>query len=251
MSRRRALRVQALVVLALASAARVRAEVAGGGLVDADCRTVFEGVSATNGSSGVVCVDGDPSCDADGVADGTCRFAVTLCIGAPTASCTTVPLATITVGGLALVPPPLPASDGTCGPPLAVAVPVGGPPQAATLLAHGGGQLRDVDYLNLCCLSAAEPLAAARCALAIDLTASGCSTQRISRPLRAAFARARTLVSTLAQNPSRTALRRKAVSRLGRMQSIARRLARHDQCGYALGLIASYAQDVLDASASQ
>ena len=243
----RALSVLAFVALALAPT-RARAEVAGGGLVDADCRTVFQGVSATNGSSGVVCVDGDPSCDTDGVADGTCRFAVAACIGTPTASCQTVPLSTITVGGLALVPPALPASDGACGPSLAVDVPVGGAPQAATLLAHGGGALRDVDYLNLCCIPAAAPFAAARCALGVDLAASGCTTRELSRPLRTAFARARSLVATLAQNPSRTALRRKALNRLAHVQAIARRLAHRDQCGDALGLIASYAVDVLNAA---
>src|SRR5205085_1489346 len=94
-----------VIALVLALAGLADAEVPGGGLPDADCRVVFQGVSATSGESGVVCRDGDPACDADGVSDGKCAFAVQLCIGTATGSCTPVPLSGITVAGLALVPP--------------------------------------------------------------------------------------------------------------------------------------------------
>src|SRR5262245_11643763 len=99
--------VAVAIVLLLATAHGGRAEVQGGGLAETDCRMVFRGVMATNDGSGVVCTDGDPTCDADGVADGTCSFAVRLCTGTPTSTCDTVPLSSASVAGLDLVPPRL------------------------------------------------------------------------------------------------------------------------------------------------
>ena len=234
----------ALALLTLASVRSVRGEVPGGGLPDADCRVVFEGVSATSGASGVVCTDGDPACDADGAADGSCRLTVRVCIGTASAVCAPVPLSTITVTGLSLAPPPLPAADGTCGDPLTVDLPVG-TPAGATLLARGGGELRDVDYLNLCCVAAAAPLDPARCAVGIDLALSGCSTHRLPHRARSAFARARALVTALDRDPSRTTVRQRAEARLAAVQKIAHRLAARDPCGDTLGLIASHARAAL------
>src|SRR5215510_1870932 len=127
------------LLLALSTAGHT--EVAGGGLANTDCRMVFSGVTATGGSSGVVCRDGDPTCDQDGAEDGTCHFSVAVCTGSPTASCSTTPFTAITVAGLDLVPPDVPAPDGTCGPSLDVAVPVG-TASGATARARDGASLR-------------------------------------------------------------------------------------------------------------
>src|SRR5262249_35972247 len=118
------MRVLAMVVpLLLVLSGGGHAEVAGGGLASTDCRMGFSGVTSTNGSSGVVCRDGDPTCDEDGAENGTCRFSLAVCTGSPTAGCSTTPFTAITVAGLDLIPPDVPAPDGTCGPLLDVAVP--------------------------------------------------------------------------------------------------------------------------------
>ena len=170
------------VLLLLAARGAGHAEVQGGGLANTDCRMVFRGVTATNDSSGVVCTDGDPTCDADGIADGTCSFAVRLCTGTSTSSCDTTPLSSASVGGLDLTPPRLPTFDGTCGPILPVAV-QDGKATGATVIARDGSSLRDVDYLNLCCVAGeSTALDVARCAVGIDLGVSGCPMRKIRAP---------------------------------------------------------------------
>ena len=233
------------VLLLLANPYPGRTEVQGGGLANTDCRMVFRGVTATNGNSGVVCRDGDPTCDADGIADGTCSFAVRLCTGESTASCDTTPLSSATVSGLHMVPPRLPTFDGTCGPPLSVAVPEE-KTAGATVIARDGSELRDVDYLNLCCVPG-EPTAldAARCAVSVDLHASGCRLRKISLAARTAFARAHDLVTDFEKNPDRVEDLDRALRKLGVVRRAAQRLAKHDSCGDALGLLTSYAQDAV------
>jgi hypothetical protein len=236
------------VVLLLATLRIGSAEVLGGGLASTDCRMVFRGVTTTNPSSGVVCTDGDPACDRDGVADGTCRFAVELCTGTPEAACQTTPLSQATVAGLALAPPDLPAANGTCGDPLAVAVPSGST-TGATVLARDDTSLRDVDYLNLCCVSGVPtPLDAARCAVAVDLRASGCPAAKISRRARLLFGRAREAVAAFAADPSRPQALGRALKHLAVVRGTAQRVARRDQCGDALGLMMRYAQDAVSAA---
>ena len=242
----RSLRVAALLLLVGVHAGR--AEVLGGGLANTDCRLVFTGVTATNGSSGVVCTDGDPACDEDGVADGTCHFSVAVCTGTPTGACATTPFSAITVGGLGLVPPSVPAPDGTCGAPLAVALPVG-TAAGATGLARDAASLRDVDFLDLCCVSsAATPLDAARCALAIGLPVSGCPASKIPRRARTAFERARALVGGFADQPPRPRPLDRALGRLAVVRGAGQSLAKRDACGDALGLVASYAEDAVGAA---
>ena len=225
-----------------------RAEVLGGGMTGTDCRMVFRGVTATDLNSGVVCADGDPACDRDGVADGTCHFDVKLCMGNSTSSCDTVPLSQANVAGLRLPPPQLPAADGTCGRALDVSVPSGST-AGATVLARDDSSLRDVDYLNLCCVSGVPtPLDAARCAVTVDLRASGCPAAKISRRARLLFGRAREAVAAFAADPSRPQALGRALKKLAVVRSAAQRLAKRDQCGDALGLMMTYAQNVVGAA---
>jgi hypothetical protein len=209
---------------------------------------VFRGVTTTDVNSGVVCRDGDPACDRDGVADGTCHFDVRLCTGTSRSGCDTVPLSQAHVAGLRLPVPPLPAQDGTCGHALDVAVPTGST-NGATVLARDGSSLRDVDYLNLCCVSGVPtPLDAARCAVAVELRDSGCRKARISRRARLLYGRARDAVEAFAADPSQPRSLGRALKKLSAVRGTAQRLAKRDDCGDALGLMMTYAQNVVGAA---
>jgi hypothetical protein len=235
----RDVRIAALLVLTPVGLAH--AVVLGGGSPDGDCRVAFGGVDASVAQSEVVCVDGDPACDTDGTADGACRFDVSLCTAVPVSGCTPVTIDAIAVTGLPLAPPPLPSSTEQCGPPNAVTVPVGGA-AGGVVLARGNGSLRDVDYLNLCCQADGTTLAAARCALAVDLRIAGCTSIRVPAAARAAFERARRLVEHAAVDAARSAaLQARATHALERVRQRGRRVAARDPCGYAIALIATVA----------
>jgi hypothetical protein len=119
----------------------------------------------------------------------------------------------------------------------------------ATSLARSDGALRDVDYLNLCCRAAAEPLAAARCALAVDLRIAGCTSARVPASAAARFARARARIEAAAVADAARADRliRHAIRALQKVRLQGNRFARRDECGYAIGLIARHALAVLGA----
>jgi hypothetical protein len=239
----RSVRLAAVAVVLAARSAS--AFVLGGGVADKDCRLAFGGVDATAGASGVVCVDG-AACDADATADGTCTFAVGLCVGVPLEGCAAVALDRVDVGGVALVPPGLPAAAGTCGSPATVPVTVG-TALATTLRGHLGAELREVDYLNLCCVTTPEALDAAACAVAVDALASGCA----SLPARAVrkLERARLRVAEAIADPGVAAKRlRKAARLAAKLRAFGQKLARRDDCGFALGLLASHAKETLDAA---
>ena len=239
----------AAAVLLLAIVQVSRAEVLGGGLASTDCRLVFRGLDATNGNSGVVCTDGDPTCDADGVANGTCSFAVKICTGTAASGCDTATFTSVDVSGTHIPPPRVPAPDGTCGPPTALEVPVG-TSGGTTVLGLDGNQPRDVDYLQLCCLSGeATPLEVARCALAVDLSVSGCGAHKIPAGVRQPFARARDLLKSISAAESVHARSLKlAFRKLGAAHGAAKRFAKHDQCGDALGLVVNYTQNMVGAA---
>ena len=235
-----------MLCLLSATATRVDAFVLGGGNADKDCRVAFGGVDTTDGESGVVCSDGDPACDVDGVADGTCRFAPSLCTGVPVEGCTPIPIESIDVAGLPLAPPALPGKAGACGATLDVAVSAGGA-VGVTAIARSEGALRDVDYLNLCCRTAAGPFDAARCALAVDPAIAGCAGPLPAAAVRK-FGRARAAILRAAADP-RHAKRevRRADRALDGIKRIARRLAGTDACGDALGLVVSHAVATIEA----
>jgi hypothetical protein len=234
-----------LTLLLLGPAGRAGAFVLGGGAADKDCRVAYDGVDATDGASQATCVDGAP-CDADGTADGTCRFMVALCVDVAEAGCQSASVDRIDVAGLPLAPPALPAPDGTCGAPSEVDVPVGGV-AGSTLLAWGGGDLRDVDYLNLCCVAADDPLGAARCAVQVDLAAAGCAA--VPRRAEHGFEAARARVDRAIEAPGRARrLLGRAARKTNRARKAGQKLAATDPCGNALGLVASHAGDVLRAA---
>lgn len=234
-----ALRSTLPVVVALVVAMRADAFVLGGGRADSDCRVAFGGLDATDGASQVTCTDGDPGCDADGAANGACRFVVSVCTHVPTAGCAPATLDALALAGLALAPPPLPAAPGACGASSEIVLPVG-TAAGATAIARGGGALRDVDYLALCCTSNADALAVARCALGVDLAVAGCAAGAPGAA-REAFARARSLIAQAVTVPGRTrTFARRAARALRRVRRRARRLAEHDDCGYTLALVASH-----------
>ena len=244
MDRRPAVIASVVAATLLVSAQLSRAVVLGGGSPDGDCRVAFGGVDATAGDSGVVCADG-AACDADGVADGACHFSVSVCTAVPVDGCAPTTIDRITVAGLPLEAPPLPSHTEACGNAISVTVPVE-TAMAATLLASGGGGLRDVDYINLCCRSDTEPLAAARCALDVDARIAGCTTARVPSALAAELAHARRLVDRAATDPaSARRLVRRAKHLLTKMRDRGRRLAAKDDCGDSLALIASHALSTL------
>lgn len=77
----------ALALGAMASAP-ARADFAGGGPAATDCFLQFTGIAGPS----TTCTDGDPSCDTDGAANGSCTFGVSACTLRPSASCTAAPL---------------------------------------------------------------------------------------------------------------------------------------------------------------
>jgi hypothetical protein len=235
-----------VVFVAVGLCSPATAFVLGGGSANSDCRAGFGGVDLTDGESGVVCADGDPACDLDG-ANGTCRFAVSACVAIPRNGCDPVDIDVVTVTGLELAPPPLPSHEATCGPPLEVSVPAN-TAVGAILRAEANGGLRDIDYLNLCCRSDATPLAAARCALAVPLHIAGCRLYRVPVAARAEFARARALVGRAIAEPGHAkAFTQRAVRALSQVRERGRQLARRDDCGFAIALIASHALATLGA----
>jgi len=238
---------RACALLGLLLAVPARALVLGGGDPVKDCRLAFDGVDATAGASGVVCVDGDPTCDADGAQDGFCRFDVRICVGVSVEGCSPIPIDRIETGGELPAPPSVPTSDGSCGETSTLQIAADGPAAATTLRGYRDG-LGEVDYLNLCCVSAAGPLAAAACSVAFDPAASGC----IDLPGRALrkVQRAAQLVTHAADQPGAAArLLRKAGKQMRRLRSLGQRIAGQNDCGFALGLMASHAADTIAAAA--
>jgi hypothetical protein len=70
-----------LLLIALAAPSARAEVVGGGGGATTDCLVVFDAAVNTPSKRPrhVRCTDGDPSCDADGVVDGVCSFAVKVC----------------------------------------------------------------------------------------------------------------------------------------------------------------------------
>jgi hypothetical protein len=230
--------------MALLVARPAGALVLGGGFADTDCTIAFGGVDADAGASGVVCVDGDPACDADGVANGGCAFAPSLCSRVTADGCGTRDVDALRVSGLALEAPPLDVA-GACGAAIPVTVATG-QATGVTAIARGGAEIRDVDYLNLCCVAGPGTADAAACALAVDLAAAGCN--RVPPGVKRPFLKARRAIARVADGAVTPRLVKQARRALDRARTVAQRFAERDACGNALGLIARHAADVLPAN---
>jgi len=238
-----AMRLHGFAIVLLA-ASTAHAVVLGGGLPDKDCRMAFGALNATNGQSGVLCTDGDPECDRDGVADGVCLFTVKICTGVPLAGCDPIEIQQIDEAGLPLPRPDLPSSGFSCGRAADVVVPVG-TAMAGTAIALSGGAPRDVDYLNLCCVTMPGPLDASRCAVAIDPKISGCTGPAMAVAERR-FSLARDDVGRAIASPDREKIElRHAVHALQRVRRLGARIAEFDPCGDSLSLLASYAVSMI------
>jgi hypothetical protein len=234
-----------VVLLLLATRSPASAVVLGGGLGDTDCTVGFEGVSASDGASEVVCTDGDPACDADGVADGACRFVVRACARLASSGCTPRDISSVSIAGLPLAPPPASGNGLGCGTPDVVTVGVGDA-AGATMIARSGDELKDVDYLALCCQAAPSRFGAVRCALALDPRIAGCHG---AVPVRftAALNTARALVDRAANDATvERATSKHAARVLRRLHAIAQKVAKSDTCGDALGLWIAEAQSRLN-----
>jgi hypothetical protein len=227
--------------IVVALSARARANVLGGGLADTDCTVGFAGVTATAGDSIVACTDGDPTCDRDGTANGSCAFSVRICKRLASNDCTPRDVTSLALAGVTL---DAPRGANACGTVDTFTVPVGSA-VGATMIARDGDSVVDVDYLNLCCEDASTPFGPVRCALAVDPSVAACS-----RPVPVGFmhalARARTLVEQASTDPAHAkAAARHAAKALRRMHAIAHHLGKTNPCGFALGLVATEAQGVL------
>jgi len=159
--------------------------IAGGGPAATDCYVEYDGIVTTN----TACTDGNPSCDMDGVVNGTCVFPISTCLNvAGDAKCTPVALSGTPVvrpaksevaqaleQALAALDP----SQAACTP-RGIAVPLSASLTGVkegvarlTITASAGGK-RDRDKLRLTCRpspaapslkNVVEPIFAAHCAL--------------------------------------------------------------------------------------
>jgi hypothetical protein len=124
-----------------------------------ECLARFEVAGGTEDAGGITlaCQDGDPSCDADATADGTCLIASRVCIGP--AACATEPLSSLRVHGragaaLADAVGALPALDpGSCTTSASVAVRAGRR-RRVRVKARGDAGTRDRDRLRVVCQGA-------------------------------------------------------------------------------------------------
>lgn len=236
----------ALLVTGLLAAMPAYALVLGGGDADKDCRLAFVGVTATAGASGVVCVDGDPLCDTDGGVDDGCRLVVGLCAGLPMEGCAPVTIDRVEVRGAPIEPPAVPASSG-CGLVSPIVLAPDAPAVAATVRGYRGGELAEVDYVNLCCVSQADGLTAAACSVAAPTAAAGCDDlpARVERK----FERAREAIAAAREDPAAAAKRLgRALKQAKRLRALGRRIANGADCGFALALMATHAIETIEAA---
>jgi hypothetical protein len=161
----------AALLLHLMTLPSARALVQGDGPQKADCYAEWQvttpDLGPTRGRINVDCTDGDPTCDADGVADGRCTFAVSICaFQANVPQCTPQPVTEIKLPkktrDLGLQVPPLPATAALCGPATPIFAPIrinkkgaqqpSKPVKLKMTAISSGKPRKDADGLNLKCL---------------------------------------------------------------------------------------------------
>jgi hypothetical protein len=116
----------------------------------------FEGIATGR----VGCTDGDPACDADRVANGTCVFSLRVCVAQALAACQagTVTSLEATPRKLAIPLPAVPASTPACGAPAQVRVALRrnnrrpGKTRVAFVAKSDGRPKRERDVLRFRCL---------------------------------------------------------------------------------------------------
>ena len=111
--------------LALGLPPAARADFTGGGPAKSDCYVVYKGITPVSGKK-VECTDGDPACDTDGEAQGTCSFGFQACFNDTSVSgCTPSNVTEVSVNGATLNVPAVPTSEtNLCGDESVVAVPL-------------------------------------------------------------------------------------------------------------------------------
>lgn len=140
-----------------------------GGFGSKECQVETFGGAPDRSSSGKPkprwsCIDGDPTCDRDGVANGACVFWVGACfsIADPRApKCTPVPIDSVTVSSKQLpahaaaigvaAAAELPTTGPTCSQTTIVPVTADGKSRKLVFDVSGGGKRRDKDTLTLRC----------------------------------------------------------------------------------------------------
>ncbi len=130
----------------------------GTGPAASDCYVTFEGFAAdTRGRAD--CVDG-AACDADGAANGSCTFAVRVCVAQPLAGCTAGTVTTLkaTPASSAIPLPSVPAAAPACGATTQITVPLRrngrrpGQKALAFTAKSDGKPKRERDVIKLRCL---------------------------------------------------------------------------------------------------
>lgn len=127
---RRAMLLSVLSVV-LGGTRPAQALVPGGGPTSSDCYAAWQVTSAelaaNRGKFGIDCEDGDPRCDVDGTANGTCTLGVSVCIFQDVPDCTPQTVTEIRLGRKAQslgIPAPSPASEAACGQAALVSLPL-------------------------------------------------------------------------------------------------------------------------------
>jgi hypothetical protein len=94
----------------------------GTGSTTSECYVTFEGIA----SGRIDCTDGDPACDADGAANGSCSFPLRVCVATPLTGCQVATVTSVKAKPrkLAIPLPAVPTSTPACGAPTSVVVPL-------------------------------------------------------------------------------------------------------------------------------
>jgi hypothetical protein len=160
-------------LLALALTSPARANISGGSNPATDCYAEWGGVDGTG--TALSCTDGDPSCDADGTANGSCTINVSICaLQSDVTACTpTGPLTKLKRVGAPFKTRKIPAPDlsaAGCGSPRSFVLKLRGknkdkPSKAVKLkmVAVGSGG-KDVNTLKLTCVKTGGNTGGSMCA---------------------------------------------------------------------------------------
>ena len=128
----------------------------GTGSAASECYVTFEGIA----SGRVECTDGDPGCDGDGAANGSCSFALRVCVAQALTGCQATAITSLKAAPskLAIPLPAVPAGTPACGTTALVVVPLRkggrrpGRVTVAFVAKNDGKPKRERDVLRFRCL---------------------------------------------------------------------------------------------------